>query len=276
MKVRDLMQRRVTSIDAEGTIGLAIQLMLWREVRHLPVLDEGRLVGLISERDLLRLQAAGEVGTDTRVGEVMVRPVEHIHPDAEVADAAADMATRNLGCMPVVDAGELVGILTRTDVLANVAQVPVPAPAEASASQATLRAHDLMTPDPISVHADQSLVDAAANMAARGIRHLCVVDGERRVIGMLSDRDLRSQIGDTFARATTPGSTPSERLSSLRVAHAMTEGARCALPETPLSDLVNIFLTEHIGAVPVLDEDDHLIGIVSYIDILRALAAGVV
>lgn len=275
MLVRDLMQRRVTSVDASEQVGLAMQLMLWREIRHLPVMKGGRLVGILTERDLLRARASADMPLDTPVEAIMVAPVQHIHPNAEVADAAADMSTRNLGCLPVVDGGELVGILTRTDLLANAAQYELPGPSTTTKDDPGLCARDVMTPSPVAVTSDEPLVEAAAKMAGKGIRHLCVVDAEQRVVGMLSDRDLRSQIGESINVATANTEVASRRLGALSVSHAMTEGARTATLETPLADLVNIFLTEHIGAVPVIDAEDRLKGIVSYVDVLRAFAAGV-
>jgi CBS-domain-containing membrane protein len=110
-------------------------------------------------------------------------------------------------------------------------------------------------------------------MTSHGVRHLCVVDGEQHLLGMLSDRDLRTQIGDPVEAAGRDA--PGRYLSALRVRHAMTEGARAAVAETPLADLVNIFLVEHVGAVPVVDGDGKVEGVVSYIDVLRAVAAGV-
>ena len=178
------------------------------------------------------------------------------------------MSTRKLDCLAVVDGGELVGVLTSTDVLGSLAQCEV-----SPAAQPSLTAGELMTRDPICVAPDDALLEAAAKMAQHGFRHLCVIDGERRIVGMLSDRDLRSLIGNPMEAAQQRD--PSVRLSSLRVSHAMTEGPRTAIESTPISDLVNIFLLEHIGAVPVIDKDERVRGIVSYIDVLRAVAAGV-
>jgi len=202
-----------------------------------------------------------------KVKDAMRAPVEHIHPNAELADAAADMSSKKIGCLPVIETGELVGILTVTDVLGNVAQYPVPRPRN------DLRAQDLMSHEPSTVEVDDLLVDAAAKMNERGVRHLCVVDGDLHPVGMLSDRDIRTQIGNLVV---ADGEVPQgARLSTLRVAHAMTEGVRVAVLDTSLADLVNIFLVEHIGAVPVVDGENRVEGVVSYLDVLRAMAAGV-
>ena len=200
----------------------------------------------------------------TPVGEVMQTKVETTHPFADVADASSLLSTRKLGCLPVLKEDELVGMLTPTDVLGHLAQLPVPQPSPGQCAQ------DLMTRNPITTHADDSLLDAAAKMTQHGIRHLCVVDVEGRVLGMLSDRDLRTQLGSVVGAQQE---SVRSGVSARRVSQAMTPDARYVLPNTPIADLVNIFLVERLGAVPVVDDSDRVLGIVSYIDILRAVAA---
>jgi|SRR5689334_13769842 len=113
MKVRDLMTRPPLTIRDTDDVALAIQLMSWGDVRHLPVLRDDRVVGIVSERDIL---AAGE--SNPRISEIMSEPIQTAHPDDEVADAARRMVMGRLGCLPVIDHGELIGIVTVTDVVA--------------------------------------------------------------------------------------------------------------------------------------------------------------
>ena len=265
MKVQDVMQTRLSTVCPEDHLGLALQQMLWQEVRHLPVMNGSRFVGLLSERDILKAQAELELPMTTIVADVMQTAVEHTHPFADLAAAAATLSTKGLGCLPVLKDDQLVGILTPTDVLGYVAQQPLPQPSKGQC------AADLMTRNPLAVHEDDSLLNAAAKMASKGVRHLCVVDVEGRILGMLSDRDLRSQVGQAV---NAQGSTAAPGVAERRVQQAMTREARYVLPSTPVADLVNIFLVERLGAVPVVDTDDRVVGIVSYIDVLRALAAG--
>lgn len=267
MKVRDVMQRQTTTVAADDTLALALQLMLWGDIRHLPVLEGDKVVGVLSRRDIQRARAEfPQLGIGVK--DAMSAPAAYIHPDAELADAAADMSTRAIGCLPVIDAGVLVGILSSRDLLGDIAQYPI-----AETGHPSLSAGDLMTRDPIAVSATDRLLAAATTMSDRAVRHLPVVDVERRVLGMLSERDVRTQIGNPLSAAEA--GDPSRRLAALRVADAMTEGARVAVTTTPLADLVNIFLVEHVGAVSVVDAEDRLAGVVSYIDVLRAVAAGV-
>ena len=102
--------------------------MTFGRVRHMPVVHGGKLVGVVSERDLLRASLSNltEFGSAERraflhvveIGRVMSAPAVTIGPDQTVEDAAKVMAERKIGCLPVVDVGDvLMGLITETDVL---------------------------------------------------------------------------------------------------------------------------------------------------------------
>jgi CBS domain-containing protein len=129
----------------------------------------------------------------------------------------------------------------------------------------------LMSRAPVTAAADDSLLDAAARMAARNVRHLPIVDGERHLVGILSDRDVRSVLGDA-ARPFERGDA-TVRMKSLRVCDAMTRGAFSVHQDAPFGDIVRIFTDQRVGAVPVVDDADRLIGIISYVDVFRNAGA---
>jgi CBS domain-containing protein len=185
-------------------------------------------------------------------------------PGDSVTEAAARMADARIGCLPITSRGELVGIVTTTDILAALVHDAMePAPVEGPVVA------DLMTRDPITVHRDDHLLDAAARMRNAGIRHLPVIDAELHVIGMLSDRDLRTVIGDP-SRALEAGRTT--RVDDLRVADAMSSPVTTTAMDARGAEVARYFIDHSISAVPVVDDDDRLVGIVSYIDILRVMA----
>ncbi|MDH5671089.1 MAG: CBS domain-containing protein [Myxococcales bacterium] len=275
MKVKDVMQRKVTTVAEDDKLGLALQLMLWNEIRHLPVLRaaDGRVTGIVSERDVLRARQGGDDGQvlERQVREFMTSPVDHIHPNAELADAAADLSTRKLGCLPVVDGGELVGIVTVSDLLGTMAQSPLKR-SEPLRDGAT--ASTLMQRDPITAHADDGLLSATSKMMAAGVRHLVVVDADGQVLGIVSDRDVRTVIGDPVAalEAAADGKA-SDALQRLRVEDAMTPDPRTVPIDENVRLLLDALLTDRFGALPVVDAQERLVGIVSYIDVLRHVAA---
>lgn len=127
LKVRDLMTRNVEVLDVNDDVDFAGMLMRVDKLRHLPVVSEGRLVGLVSERDLLRAQLSSVTKLSPAerrafalrvlVTEVMTRDVQTITPDAPAVEAAKLLRQRKFGCLPVVDGEEIVGIVTESDFL---------------------------------------------------------------------------------------------------------------------------------------------------------------
>lgn len=265
--IKSLMQtRKVATIREEDDLALASQMMLWSGIRHLPVLRGSRVVGVISQRDVLgRIADGGAAGLRERVGLAMSRPVTVVRPGTEVGRAIRTMLAAGIGCLPVVERGRLVGILTRSDLLSHgvagaVETSPPVAPAVAR----------LMVPKPVTAAADDLVLDAAARMANRGVRHLPVIDGDGRVVGMFSERDLRAAIGNPMRAVDTKATAT--RARSLRVQDVMSRPAITVSADTPMPHVAALFIDRGVGAIPVVDEDDRLVGIVSYVDLLRTLS----
>jgi predicted transcriptional regulator len=109
---------------------MADDIMALDRLRHLPVLDEGRVVGVVSQRDLFRSALAAALGygeraqktllRTIRVKEVMSEPVITVSPEATVKEAAHLMVEHKIGCLPVLQGHTLVGIVTEADVLRHV------------------------------------------------------------------------------------------------------------------------------------------------------------
>jgi len=127
MKVRDIMVKEVATLDINDELSLANDIMRLGRIRHLPVVDGGRLVGIVSERDLFRSSLAQALGYGTKttreimktlsIKDVMVPEVVTIAPDAEACEAVQLMLDKKIGCVPVVDNHRLVGLITETDIL---------------------------------------------------------------------------------------------------------------------------------------------------------------
>lgn len=128
------MTRKVISISADDTLRIVHEIMELGRVRHLPVVRGGRLVGVVSQRDLFHASLSNVIGIPrdeqdlflegVKISEVMSTPPLFVAPDATVQEAAAVMAERKIGCLPVVDGEKLVGIVTETDILRHFASLP--------------------------------------------------------------------------------------------------------------------------------------------------------
>jgi acetoin utilization protein AcuB len=112
--VRDVMTRRPVTIGPETLCDEARRLMDEHRIRHLPVVAGGRLIGMLSDRDV-RSAASGSPGS--MAGRIMTPDPATVNPDARIEHAARLMLDARFGSLPVVDASDLVGIVTYTDLL---------------------------------------------------------------------------------------------------------------------------------------------------------------
>jgi acetoin utilization protein AcuB len=123
LQVRDSMSREIVTLSPDETAATALALCRERRIRHLPVLKEGTLVGIVSDRDLrsstpaLGDPARAAALQEVLVQDVMATEVVSVHPDDPIEQAANTMRERRIGCLPVLDGDELVGIVTASDVM---------------------------------------------------------------------------------------------------------------------------------------------------------------
>lgn len=126
LQVRDLMTQGVFVVNVDDDLETVINLMDDRNIRHAPVVDgAGNLVGLVTQRDLLRtgLNGQGQLPPEAErqarlhvsVGEIMNPDVVTARPDEDIRDAARIMLDNKFGCLPVVEDHRLVGIVTESD-----------------------------------------------------------------------------------------------------------------------------------------------------------------
>jgi CBS domain-containing protein len=122
------MNRDVVTLAVDDALDIAKDIMTLGRIRHLPVVGAGgRLVGIVTQRDLLKASLSSVLSLSARaerdwlakvrVGDVMSSPVVTIGPDVPVSEAVETMLVRKFGCLPVVDDGTLVGLVTETDCL---------------------------------------------------------------------------------------------------------------------------------------------------------------
>ncbi len=123
LRVRDAMTREVITLGPETSAAEAWGVCREHGIRHLPIVEEGRVVGLVSDRDLRDVSPprASRDQENTlgwvRVRDIMSTDLATIHPLDTIDHAAREIHDRKIGCLPVVADGELVGIITSQDML---------------------------------------------------------------------------------------------------------------------------------------------------------------
>ena len=127
MRIRDFMSTPTMTISPTASVIEARDLMRQRQVRHLPVLNSERVVGIVTDRDIRTVLPSPATSLAAReityllakltVDEVMAHAVITVAPDTSVTEAIGHMLEHTIGALPVVEAQQVVGMLTRTDIL---------------------------------------------------------------------------------------------------------------------------------------------------------------
>lgn len=132
-----------------------------------------------------------------------------------------------------------------------------------------LAAAEIMTENPRTIGVNDSIADAMEALQSMDVRHLPVVDDDGELVGMLSDRDL-----GRLARQFTEGADAVQVLLThgrIPVGRAMSGDVAYVDSDADISEIVQIMLERRVGAVPVVDGDGQVVGIISYVDVLRAV-----
>ncbi|WP_410582562.1 HPP family protein [Amycolatopsis sp. lyj-108] len=130
MRVREVMTTPVATVTPAATLGEAIAVLIGKGITSLPVVDDtGRLLGLLNEDDVIRARYLPEqrstgdpdsgvmLGARTTVRKVMRTPGPGTHPDTDLADLAARMLEYRLRSVPVLEQGQVIGVVTRQDLM---------------------------------------------------------------------------------------------------------------------------------------------------------------
>ena len=127
MQVREIMSKDIEVVDRNDNLRTVEERMATKQLRHLPVLEQGEVVGLVTQRDLFKAAMSSPWAMakkrrraclqSVRVKEIMTYPVVTSPRTPSVAAAAEMMVNTGIGCLPVVDDHQLIGIVTKTDLL---------------------------------------------------------------------------------------------------------------------------------------------------------------
>lgn len=247
------------TLPPEATLEEAMNLMDEHDVRHLPVVSGNRLLGVLSNRDLLEavgwfrngLWHAHGPSAPRQLREILRGSPVTLAPDDSVVTAALEMSLRRIGCLPVLERGRLVGIVTETDVARAFV---VEAESGRVSGDVDPQVSTRMTSNAMTVQVTTTLEEAAELCRTTGVRHLPVADGER-LVGMLSDRALRRSRGEHL-----PADTP--------VSEIMARDPVSVEAHQRLSLAARRMLARKISALPVL-RDERLVGILTLTDLLE-------
>jgi CBS-domain-containing membrane protein/nucleotide-binding universal stress UspA family protein len=306
LHVRDVMVRAVSVVTSDTSLSEVVELLLRRNVKAIPVLDERRrVVGIVTGGDLLRRggldlrlslkqeldaealrERLAELGRSRKTArDVMTRSVRTVGADLDLDGAIRLMAERRVKRLPVVDQrGELVGIVSRADVLRAVAALPEPAePSEREPVSGARTVGDVVTPGVPTVSPEARAEEVLGKLLEHPLRRVVVTGPDGRVRGLISDRDLLLRSSpDTrpwLLRALTGGLAGLRREArgerggaGLTAGELMAPSLITVRPEDPLRRAIQLMMQHRVKRLVVVDRAGHLIGLVDRRETLRSLA----
>jgi CBS domain-containing protein len=274
MLVSRFMTRRPVTVAPSTSLDEAIRLMEHHGFRHLPVVADGAVMGMLSDRDvrlgtggqpLAKLGVPSEAGLPARVEELMRTPAFCVESDERGPVAAMRMVEQRIGALPVLQDGRLAGIITETNLVTAFRDL-CRDPARSDELDRTVE--ELMHSLVVTLNPRDTLDEAIHHCRDWRIRHIPVLDDGEELVGMVSDRDIRLAIGRALvadALAVQRGGAPAPQPT---VGELMAREVVSIDPREPLSRAVTVMLDGRVSALPVL-LDGMLLGIITRTDILE-------
>lgn len=281
MNVADIMSSPVYVINTDEPVSHARKLMLRYRIGTLPVLNEGKMVGIVTKSDISnRLSQAEPLWRRRPIDQIpikmlMTETVITIYPEASISQAATLMLENGIHNVPVVKNGNIVGIVTRTDIMRYVAE---------NTEKIKTKIPNLMTADVVSVHRHHTINHVIDEMNRNEIARVIVKGDDGKPVGYISRKSLALSLltdneGDLstksikMVRRSSPGGQ-----KTYRYVKEMPVTAE----DIMISPVISIDVNENISAaakkmieegltgLPVSDGED-IVGILSRTDIMRAI-----
>ena len=281
MNVVDIMSSPVYIINTDEPVSHARKLMLKHRIGTLPVLNEGKMVGIVTKSDISnRLAQAEPLWRRRPIDQIpikllMTETVITIYPEATISQAATLMLENGIHNVPVVKNGNIVGIVTRTDFMRHVAE---------NTEKIKTKILKLMTQDVISVHRHHTINHVIDEMNKNEIARVIVKDDDGKPVGFISRKSLALNLLTDNEGELSTKSIKMVRRSSPggQKTYRYVKEMPVTAEDIMVSPIISIDLNEDISAaakkmieegltgLPVSDGED-IVGILSRTDIMKAI-----
>ena len=251
-KAKDIAQFGVATIDKDASVYQAVATMVKRGVSGLPVIDASGLLGVISEKDVLKLLFDTEFVAGT-VGDYMTTGVLTFDEETDLADICKCLIENNFRRVPILHKGKLAGIISRADII-KINKDKFRPYADSSTCSDNPTAKDAMKTGLLTVKKATPVYEAMDIMATKNITGLPVVDDYMNLLGIVSEKDVLKLLYD-------PDALPSV------VGDVMTAGVTDFSQDTSLFEICCCLIENNFRRVPILN-GGKLIGIISRTDIM--------
>ena len=320
---RDIMTKDIKMLTLDDTVETCDKFMKDNEIRHVPVMDTSvekeekpYFVGIISGRDIDRQLSpyVGKIGEEDadqkalrqQLTQIVTRQPKSASPETPIPHMIATMVDNHVDMIPILADGELVGIVTVSDIIKIFVRLNTirqlctneekqqkrPRLADlASGSSLDLAAlissavqtvEDSMTEQVTCLEKNDNLGKAVEIIQKGNFRHVPIVDEQRRLVGIVSDRDILRHLpsakrepasqtevfrGDLF------GVSSKDPSLKVRITDVMTRDVVSVLPNCSFNNAVKTLHEKRVSCLPVLNSEKEIQGIVTVSDVLRTMLA---
>ncbi len=280
MNVADIMSSPVYVVNVDEPVSHARKLMLKYRISTLLVLNEGKMVGIVTKSDLgNRLAQAEPLWRRRPIDQIpikllMTESVITIYPEASISQAFSLMLENGVHDIPVVK-NDIIGIITRTDIVRYVAE---------HSEEMETKIPKLMTEDVVSVHRHHTINHVIDEMNKNEIERVIVKDDAGKPVGMISRRSLALNLLTDYegklstksiklARKSSPGGQKTFRYVKevpLTAEDIMVSPLISIDVNEKVSDAAKRLIEEEVTALPVSDGEE-IVGMISRTDIMKSV-----
>ena len=248
-EVEDVMRKNVVTVSSNESIVLAAGKMSEHNISSIVVMDSDTIVGIVTERDLLRKVTIQEKKDKNDISRIMSYPVTTIPPHTSIFEAGRIMKDKKIKRLPIAEDEKLVGIVTQTDLIRVLASYGM-----------WREVSEIMSREVAVIDKNRSALEAAKTMALRRISSI-VISEEENIIGILTERDFIKKI---IVAKKNPNHIKIEKIMSSPVVKVA--------PNSSVLSACTVMEKMRIRRLVVMEEEK-LLGIVSQTDIFKAVEA---
>jgi CBS domain-containing protein len=255
-KAKDITQYGVVTVHKDESVYKAIGLMAEKHISGLPVVDDTSLVGIISEKDVLKLLYNSEF-LPGAVQEYMTKNPVSFDLEDSVSDICDCLINNNFRRVTILHQGKLAGIVTRADLIkANIHKFKPQSSCDENPSISNKQpcAKDVMKTGLLTVGKDTPIYEAIEILATKNVTGLPVVDDSMNLLGIVSEKDLIKFLYEPITKPTN-------------IEDFMTEDVITFNQDDSLFDICDCLINNNFRRVPILNQG-RLVGIISRADII--------
>lgn len=268
MHIKDIMSSKVVVVDKDQNLNDALKLMKKHKISRLPVINtnnnhERELVGIITEKDIALRLGSSRYGnmppSHFHVSTVMTPDPITLNAAENLGKAAKIMIENKIGGIPIVDGGEIVGIITKTDFIKTCQGIPYDKTYIKERMQTNVMT---VNPGDRLVHARRILID-------EDIGRLPVMSGDE-IEGILTAKDIADSM--ISFRKIVPDKYQAARIRNLLVEDIMTQNVRTINEEKTIADASTFMIDEDFSGVPVTNDTGEITGMITKTDLMNLIA----